>query len=502
MKVLSAAQIREWDAYTIHQEPISSIDLMERASLVFTEWFMEKFRAQRPVKIICGPGNNGGDGLAVARLLEMQHYEVEVYVFLFSKNTSQDFNINLKRLPRHGTVSVRYITEDQFYEFQEGDIIIDALLGSGLTRPVEGFLANYIEFLNEQPSTKVSIDIPSGLFADQASEGIIFRADYTLTFELPKLAFFFPENHPYIGNWEFRSIQLHPDFYYKTNSNNFYIDNNFIKNIYKTKNKFDHKGTNGHALMIGGQYGSIGAILMATQAAIRAGAGLCTTHAPGCANHILQTACPEAMFIADENENNISNINFNLNTKKYTAIGIGCGMGMKESSAIFLKQLLKTQPENLVVDADGLNILAANPAMLNDLPANTILTPHPKEFERLFGPAKNSFDRLVLLKEKAKHYNIIIILKGAHTCIATPDGNAYFNSTGNPGMATGGSGDVLTGIITGLLAQKYSAVESAILGVYLHGLSGDLALESESYESLKASDLIHYLGKAFKTLIF
>ena len=498
VKILSAAQIRELDAYTILNEPVSSIDLMERASMVFTNWFTQKYDYQNTsIYLFCGPGNNGGDGLAIARLLHHSYYKVHIYICKIGNTTSEDFDQNLKRLPRHNAIATTEIKNgDEFPKLSaEGGIIIDGLFGSGLSRPIEGYWALLINYLNELPLIRVAIDIPSGLYADKHSKGTIFQAHQTFSFELPKRAFFFPENFAFTGDWAFDSIGLIRDKLGDLETSNYFINQGFAKSLYKPRKKFDHKGTYGHALIIAGSYGMIGAALLATKAALRSGAGLVTLHAPKVAYSIIQGNIPEAIVSVDEEEYCISNF---PDLKKYTAIGIGPGIGNNDLTIKGLNRFIKSYTLPVVIDADGLNILAKNPKLLTQIPRNSILTPHPKEFERLFGKAENDFKRNEMQVAKAQELGVFIVLKGAHTCIACPDGNCYFNTTGNPGMATAGSGDVLTGMITALLAQRYSAFEAAILGVYLHGLTGDLAVSDLSSDvALIAGDLVECIGGAF-----
>ncbi|PHN05874.1 NAD(P)H-hydrate dehydratase [Flavilitoribacter nigricans] len=499
MKILTAQQTRDADAYTIQHEPIPSIDLMERASTVFTDWFCEQFPMRHQmVHVFCGTGNNGGDGLAVARMLHARKYDLQLSICRFSETGSEDFRENLERLRSLRDIEIREIREDDPLPALEGTaIVIDAIFGSGLNRPVSGYWARLFEHINESGAAIASIDIPSGLFADEASKGAYIQADRTLTFELPKLAFLFPENQNAVGNWTHRSIGLAPDFLEKVETDNYYIDREMVAGLFRKREKFDHKGTFGHALLVAGSYGKVGAAILSARAALRSGLGLLTIHAPRCAYEILQISIPEAMVSIDRHRHYISEW---PQLDSYDTVGIGPGIGQGQMTKEAILPLIESAEMPIVLDADGLNILSKNPDYFGKLPANSILTPHPKEFERLFGPTENNFERNQLQRDMAARYGIIIVLKGAHTCIALPDGNCYFNSTGNPGMATGGSGDVLTGILTGLLAQQYSAQSAAILGVYLHGLAGDMAVKKLESHALVSGDLIKFLGKAFLSL--
>jgi len=505
MKILSTTQIRELDAYTIQHEPIDSIDLMERASVAFTEWFAANYDTSRPIHIVCGPGNNGGDGLAVARLLDELYYKVEVSLFLFSEKTSTDFDTNLKRLQEKTNVSIHHIHEDRSLPvFAENTVLIDAILGSGLARPVENFLAYFIQHINNQNITRVSIDIPSGLFADKYSDGMCIHAAQTCCFEVPKLAFMMPENHARIGAWTAVPIGLHSQKMAEAESHSHYISSDFIKNIIKKRNKYDHKGRFGHALLVVGSRGMLGAALLAARACMRSGVGLLTVHAPKALENTLLQTLPEAMYSREMSECFETIPSLKIYSErvryKYNVIGIGCGLGKHKNTALALKGLMQKWKRPMVIDADALNLIAEQETLLRHVPKASILTPHPKEFERLFGTQSNDFERNMVQVEKSVEHGIYIILKGAHTCISTPEGDCFFNSTGNPGMATAGSGDVLTGIVTGLLARGYSSEEAAILGVYLHGLAGDLAAKEIGQESMIASDIIEYLGAAFRVI--
>jgi NAD(P)H-hydrate epimerase len=500
MKILNTHQIRALDEYTIEHEPVASIDLMERASLAFVKWFKTNFpNRKKRIRIFCGPGNNGGDGLAIGRLLSQDHYEVLIYVLEIGTSKSPDFQVNMERVKQSRCCPYEIVEKGQALpEFGEGDILIDAIFGSGLSRPIEGYWADFIQHLNAQPATKVAVDIPSGMFADQPTVGISLQADFTFSFEMPKLGFLFPENADRVGEWSCGSIGLHADFIEKENTLFFYSDQNAVKPLVRVRKKYSHKGSYGHALLVAGSLGKVGAACLAAQAILRSGAGLLTIHAPKCAYQILQTVVPEAMVVLDEEEEVITNVTSDL--AKFNSFGIGPGIGSNNLTTNALEDLLDRIDTPIVLDADALNLIAANPSLFNKIPKQSILTPHPKEFERLFGTSKNNFERLDLQREKAKELGIFIILKGAHTAIACPDGSCHFNSTGNPGMATGGSGDVLTGILTGLLASGYQPFAAAIFGVYLHGLAGDLAVKSIGLEASIAGDIIKYLGKAFLAL--
>lgn len=499
MKILSADEIRQWDQYTIRHEPIASVDLMERAAEQCTEWLIRHYPEIASFSIFCGKGNNGGDGLAIARMLLEKNYTVAVHILEFGHKGTDDFQANLARLNKIGAANISFIqSPEHFHPLSKDQLVIDALFGSGLNRALEGVTAGLVDHINSSGLPVVSIDIPSGLFVDRSSgDNPVIRADHTLCFQCYKPAFLLAENADYIGEIHILDIGLHPDFYESLTGRFELTDKAVARSIHKPRKRFSHKGNFGHALLVAGSYGKIGAATLCARACLRSGVGLLTCHVPGCGYDILQTAVPEAMVTTDFNSSFTTRIQDDLT--KYDTIGIGPGLGTASETKMLLREIFDSYRSPVILDADALNILASQKDMFTLIPAGSILTPHPKEFERMFGETSNEFDRISLALQKAKELNIIILLKGHHTLIATPDGKGFFNSTGNAGMATGGSGDVLTGILAGLLAQGYTAVETAILGAYLHGLAGDAAAKELSMEAMTALDIITHLGEAFKT---
>lgn len=516
MKILTSEEIRKADAYTIEHEPIKSIDLMERAAKACVEWITSPLNplslgrgekgpgvVRGEVSVFCGLGNNGGDGLAIARLLAAKKFQVEVYIIRYSDKCSPDFLINERRLKKVKGVKVHNITAAADLadcQLPVANLCIDALFGSGLNKSIEGLAAEAVRCMNRSGCKVIAIDIPSGLFADVSSVGekvSIVRAHYTLTFESPKLAFMFQENGLCVGDFTVLDIGLDEGFVASLSSKNYYVREIEARYLLKRREKFSHKGTYGSALIVSGSYGMMGACILASRACLAAGAGRVTAHIPKCGYDILQTANPEVMVESDSEEKIISD---NIKVEKYNAIGIGPGIGVEKETQNALKVLIQNSSVPLVLDADALNILAENKTWISFLPKNSILTPHPGEFKRLVGVADNDFEQLQMQKEFAIKHGVIVVLKGAHTSIACPDGEVYFNSTGNPGMATAGSGDVLTGVLTGLLAQKYTPKKAAVLGVYLHGRAGDIAAQHLSQESLVARNIIEFLGEVFTIL--
>jgi NAD(P)H-hydrate epimerase len=498
MKIFSAAQIKAWDAYTMEHEPVTSTDLMERAARGCADWLLSHTESNKHIRIFCGPGNNGGDGLAIARLLAAQQRKVSVYLAGTDAHRSRDNSFNLSRLQQSAQEIIYIKSEKDFTPIPEGSIIVDALYGYGLNRPLEGMPAALVEHLNASGNTIIAVDMPSGLFADQSSLGnTVIKAAYTLGFQVMKLAFLLPENAPYTGSIHLIDIGLNSRFYESTPADLEITAHRQIHSFYKPRQKFSHKGSYGNAALIGGSYGMMGAVVLGAGACLRSGAGKLTCYIPACGYSILQVAVPEAMCVAENGERRLETIHLQ---SQYDAIAIGPGMGQQPGSLDVLKHILDGRPERLIIDADGLNLLASRPDWYSNLPANTILTPHPKEFERLFGSSPNQFARLQLALEKAKQLNIYIVVKGNYSFIATPTGKGYFNPTGNPGMATAGSGDVLTGILLGLYAQSGETEKVVLTGVYLHGLAGDKAALAQTEEAMISGDITNYLPQAFMTI--
>lgn len=492
MKIFNVEQIRAMDAYTITHEPIASIDLMERASQAFVRWFCNQYVNTRPIAVFCGKGNNGGDGLAIARILSACGYDMQVFIVEYTLNATDDFRQNLSRLGNHLTPR-RIQSENDLPQLSKQVVCIDALLGSGLSRPVEGLLSVVIEYLNSLPNRLIAVDIASGLYADQpnAPSDIIIKPRYTITFQLPKLAFLLPQNAEYVGEWRVVDIGLSAEYIAGTSSPYHFTDKSEAEKHIKPRQKFSHKGTFGHAVLIAGSYGKMGAAILSGRACLRSGVGLLTMHVPACGYEIMQISVPEAMTTVDDAEKYISEV---PDLASATAIGVGPGIGQDTATVKALEKILGQAKVPVIIDADALNILSANRHLFYKLPENTILTPHPKEFQRLAGESINEYERLEKARAFSARYKAIICLKGANTAVVLPNGEVHFNSTGNPGMATGGTGDVLTGIITSLLAQKYDPADAAILGVYQHGIAGDRAAAARGQTALIASDVVEHLG--------
>ena len=502
MKIFTSAQIHELDKFTIEKEPISSLDLMERAAKALTQAITEMYSVTTPVVVFAGPGNNGGDALAVARLMADKNYQVSVYLFNINGNLSPDCAANKQRLQENKRIRqfVEVIEEFNPPALEANMLVIDGLFGSGLNKPLAGGFASLVKYINSSPAQVVAIDIPSGLMTEDNTYNVranIIRADHTLTLQQVKLSFLFPENQQFVGNLRVLDIRLSKEGMRKLESQYTMVEENDVRQLMLPRSPYAHKGQMGNALLIAGSYGMAGAAILAARACMRAGVGKVTVNSPKRNLPLLQVAVPEAIV-----QNSLEETYFAeaVDTEDFNALGIGPGLGQSEQTAIaMIAQLRRTQCP-IVVDADALNILANHRAWLQQLPQDIIMTPHPKELDRLEGHSADSYERLTKASNLAERLKGYIVLKGHHTAICCPGGHILFNSTGNAGMATAGSGDVLTGIITGLLARGYKPQDACVVGVYLHGLAGDIAAHDLGEESLTASDIINCLPRAFKRL--
>ena len=492
MKILTANQIKNCDTATI-EKGISSISLMEKAATKCCDWMTDYFRNAEKFLIFCGNGNNGGDGFAIARILYEKGFDIEVFINKENMKFSRDAEVNFKKIKAISGITIKDYSE---FDNRDNSVIIDALFGYGLNRELSYDFKNLIEKLNQIQVPKISIDIPTGLYADKIIEenSTVFKADFTLTFQFYKRSFLHPETGKFCGKIIVLNIDLDKDFINEIETDYFVIDETVIKNIYKPREEFSHKGTFGKSILVGGSYGKMGAILMSSLSALKTGSGLTFTIAPECGNVILQSQIPEAMFIGSG-----GNYIDKIEIQEKAVYGIGPGLGKEKQTQKALFEFLDSYNQYVVLDADALNILAEN-NKLNLVPKNAVITPHPLEFERLFGKSANSFERIELAKQKAKELQIFIILKDHHTAVITPEKKVFYNITGNSGMAKGGSGDVLTGILTSLISQKYDVEQACIFGVWLHGKAGDFAAAAYSKEAMLPTDLINKIGSVYQYL--
>lgn len=497
--IYSANEIKQWDAFSIQHEPIASIDLMERASQTFTQRFVAQFSTEQPVYVLAGKGNNGGDGLAIARMLRQHGFPVQV-IMPSVHPLSHDCALNYQRwLALGGTVLQIDETNFQFPNIPAEAILIDALFGTGLSRLLTGWMAAIVAHINSLPNTVVAVDVPSGLWCDGLTEGgAVIEADYCFTFQCIKLAFMLPENAHYVGEWEVLDIGLHPGFVQQHPPKAGFVTHPLAVLQPIQYDRFAHKGTRGHALLGAGSAAMMGAAVMATHAALRSGAGLVTVATEASAWPLIQQTNPEAICAA---KGALANESFQLQ-RRIKAIGVGSGWVADEEHIQLLAWLLENSTVPFLIDATALSLLVDMLPILElaALRIPIVLTPHVGEFDRLFGYSGNHALRLEKAIHMAKHYRLCIVLKGGYTRIVLPNGHVYFNSTGNHGMAKAGSGDVLAGLMTGLLAQGYAVQDAAILAVWLHGSAGDAAAKAMGTEAMTAMDIAQHLPQAWKQL--
>lgn len=494
-RILSAEQTRAADQFTIQHEPIASVDLMERASSAFVEVFVQQVPLETRVTVLCGPGNNGGDGFSIARMLVSKGYELDCFLIDITSNLSEDCGINLRRLNR--LQEVKSVSDPGDLELKDG-VVIDAIFGSGLNRPVDGLAGQVIEEVNTSGLTVVSVDIPSGLFADEVNlSGAIIKATVTITFQIPKLSFLVPESGCYVGEWIAADIGLSSEFINSQEGPYSLIDSAFVSQVLPVREKFGHKGSYGRVQLVAGSLGKMGAATLCGEACLKSGAGLLTIHVPEVGLNVVQTVLREAMATVDVCETHVSDIPLMQNAD---VICIGPGLGTDADTAKAIERLLKKAKIPLVIDADALNIIAKKPALLKHIPDGSVLTPHVGEFERLSDKQPDGLARIEKMIEIAVTNQLVLVLKGAHTAVVDEAGQVFFNTTGNSGMATAGSGDVLAGVIAGLMAQGLGGKNAAISGVFLHGMAGDFAENKVGKTSLVASNLLNELHQAFSNV--
>lgn len=500
MKLLSLSHLQEADRITIQNQKISFLDLMERAGQSIFQLMHERLQgAPLPIHVFCGLGNNGGDGLVIARHLLEHGYHVTTYIVNFSTTRSEAFLANydrLKEISKQWPVQIK--SEEDFPKIAPDDMVIDAIFGIGLNRPIEDWVEHLLKHINASNAFKLSVDVPSGLYADKVPDDkeAVINANTCLTFQTPKLVFFLPETAGYIKDLEIIDIGLDKEYLQQVETGMELIGKPEVLSMYKPRQKYTHKGTYGHAVLIGGSRGKIGSMVLASKACLKIGAGLVTTVIPECGYTVMQTAVPEVMVNDNSEDDYLVDFKTDIDAN---VICIGMGLGTHAKTVKAFTAFLDTNKTPLVLDADALNILSVDKDLFKKLPSKTILTPHPKELERLIGEWSDDFDKIEKTKILSEAYDCIVTIKGANT-ITVYKQDIYINTTGNPGMATAGSGDVLSGVITGLVSQGYSSLVAAIFGVYLHGSAGDIALSGMGYQALMASDITENIGRAYLEL--
>ena len=497
MKILSSNAIRTVDAKTIAYNNISSYQLMEMAASAFSDYFINKYyiKNENSIALFCGVGNNGGDGVAIARILRLVGFSVKVFIIEISSSYSNDCLLNIEEAKKDELDIAIIASVDEIPDLDTINIVVDAIFGTGLSRPLIGLAKDVIEEINALHKKVVSIDIPSGLFMDRPTTTAI-KATETVTFQIPKLALYLPQNNQFVGHLSIVDIGLDSKAIDEAETDMYYLTDDRMAGLLKPLDKFTHKGIQGHALIIGGSLGKIGAVTLASKGALKSGCGLVTAYVPQCGMTVMQSAFPEAMVVQDNHHSHMSSISYTI---KPTAVAIGVGMGQHEQTKHALHEFLQTSTTPLVIDADALNILSNNPDWWQYLQSNTILTPHPGELSRLIGEWDNDFDKIERTRAFARKYNLIVIIKGAHSLIINSD-NLYLNSSGTPSLATAGSGDVLSGIIAGLLAQGYKPLIAAQLGVYIHGMTANISSQDINPRSFIATNIIDNIGKVYDSM--
>lgn len=471
---------------------------MDRASAAVVGWLLDHFPEETDFIVFCGPGNNGGDGLSVARQLLEKGFKVRIFV-LTSDRYSEDHRLQSERLQAKNIPVTILESGEGFGEIHPDAVILDALFGTGLTRAVKGLPAVLIQWINSLPNTVISIDMPSGLPADGLPQNeVVVCAGYTLSFQCPKVAFLASENEVFTGKWFLLDIGLHPGYTALESSVYTFVNKRFVQNILPPPRAVHaHKGQFGHACILGGSETMAGAPLLSAGACLRSGVGLLTLGLPETATLAANIRHPEVMCAPK------SEWMLHAFYEKKTAVAAGMGWVPDAFHGHLLKWLISNVQAPLVLDATALQMLADHKEHLLTRPPGsiTVLTPHIGEFRRLAGATTDTFDRIEKAREMAAAYQVYIVLKGAFTQIITPGGLVYCNGTGNPGMAKGGSGDALAGLLAGLLAQTVNPIESLITGVYLHGLAGDIAANQYSQPGMNITDLIDAMPLAWKSLL-
>ncbi|MBR5899133.1 MAG: NAD(P)H-hydrate dehydratase [Muribaculaceae bacterium] len=498
MKIFTTENIREIDRYTIEKEGVSSLELIEQVARGVACEIMSRWRPNKRIAIFAGSGNNGADALATARMLIEEGYRPEVFLFNIGGNRlSGDCIIMRNRLlEMNYSQFVEVRGSFSFPDLNRSHVVIDGLFGSGLREPLTGGFMSLVRYINESGATVVSIDVPSGMFCDWNRGSInrnIIHAHLTLAVQFPRLAFFIGDNADLVGEWKLLDIDLSEEKVRNTPSDYYLVEKEDVRRVLRPRRDFTSKADYGSAMIIAGSYGMMGAAVLAARGALRGGAGKVSVHSARYGYTVMQASVPEALFDADNHETIVTNM---LMRRSYSSIAIGPGIGTNENTVKALGAFLASSKQPVVLDADALNCIALQPTLLNHIPSLSVITPHEAEFDRLFGIQPNAESRLIKALEMSKHYNIIIVLKGYYTAVVRPDGRVYFNSSGNPAMATAGSGDVLTGVIAAFIAQGYNPEISALLAVYVHGVAGDIAAEEHGQYGVTAGDIADNIGKA------
>ncbi|MDE5972077.1 MAG: NAD(P)H-hydrate dehydratase [Muribaculaceae bacterium] len=504
MKIFTTEQLREIDRATIEADGITALQLIERMAEGVTAEVIGMLHANMRIAIFAGPGNNGADALAVARLLVAQGYRPAV--FLFNRGgdrlSAECAECKRKLLEMGADVDFTEVTGlFNLPPLSRHDLVVDGLFGSGLREGLTGGFREMVKYINDSGATIVSIDVPSGLFGDWNPKSVhrnMIHATVTLSAQFPRLSFMMADNAAIVGRWKTIDIGLNPSVIRRTSAPFHLVEHSDVSRILKPRQPFCSKADFGSLMLVAGSYGMMGAAVMAAKGALRAGVGKVTVYSPRCGFDVMQSAVPEAMFQAANSDIFISDIR---PQHECTTVALGPGIGSRDETVSALENFLKRQEQPVVLDADALNCIARQQNLMHMVPVLSVLTPHAAEFDRMFGPQPCAEARLVKAIEVSRYHNVLIVLKGRYTTVIRPDGRLYFNSSGNAAMATPGSGDVLTGVIAALMAQGYKPEVAALAGVYIHGLAGDIAAEAEGQYGVTAGDIAANIGRAIKSLL-
>lgn len=514
MKILTSLEMKEIDRTAIEEIGIPGTVLMENAGLRVVRALKSRFPdpGEENIVIVAGKGNNGGDGLVVARHLFNSGAKPGVLLFAAREEVKGDAAVNLAAALKIGIPVTEIRTAADWKKARVGvfhaTVIVDALFGTGLLKPLEGLYALAVEDINKSAAFKLAVDIPSGLSSDSFEIiGPCVKADLTVALAAPKIAHIFPPAAERVGDLVVAPIGIPPFLLDAPGLKLELVEEKTVRPFFRKRRKDTHKGSYGHLLVIAGSLGKAGAAALAGRAALRMGAGLVTVATAASALPAVARSMAELMTepLAETPEKTISKEALARAlglVKGKNAVLLGPGLSTHPSTSEFVLGLLPKLTIPAVIDADGLNIVAAKPAVLRRLAAPAVLTPHPGEFARLVGrtSAEVLEHRLELVPEFAAKYGVIVVLKGYRTLIASPDGRVFVNPTGNPGMATGGAGDVLGGLIASQVIQEKDFLGAVVSAVFAHGLAGDIAAERLGEKSLVAGDIIRYLSPALKAL--
>ena len=510
--------MQKMDRQAIETHGILGLQLMENAGRGATEVLLDQFAAsiKTGVAIICGKGNNGGDGFVMARYLADRHIDVTVYLLAKADKVKGDAAANLKRLAALNIPLIEIPDEDSFSkiksDFSRFDLLVDAILGTGLTSDVRGFFKTVIDFINDLNRNGIpvfAVDIPSGLNSDTGQPcGTCIRAQGTATFALAKIGHYTYPGADYCGKLKIIDIGIPDSVVDAVGPKQYLLSAERIRAVFPIRSADTHKGRTGHLLVVAGSTGKTGAAAMTAVSAMRAGAGLVTLGIAESLNPIVETQVLEAMTapLAECQYGILAEIAIDDITRLAegkNCLAIGPGIGQATETRSLVKKIISQIDVPMVIDADGLNNIAGQTQLLKKRKASTVLTPHPGEMARLIetSPAAVQQNRLACARDFAINFGVHVVLKGAATVIAHPDGSAYVNPTGNPGMASGGMGDVLTGVLAGFITQGFAPEEAARAAVYLHGAAADTLAETVGPIGYLAGEVMNTIPREIKKLI-